>query len=150
MKKLHVDQIETICHHVLQCDLSDENLESELIDHLCCEIEMCMAEGMSFPEALKEILKKASIPQLKQIGKDVEAIASYRTSLKQDIRRHGLYTIGGVVSLAALVPQLFMYPQLLVLAIGLEGFTWMNFFWLIRKIRQKRKFDRDLLIPQDI
>lgn len=150
MNHLHVNQIEKICQYVLQCQLEDEVLEKELIDHLCCLVEEGLNRGLSFSEALRATIQNIEIPEIQRVSTEVEALRSYSTLLKKDIRKYTRWTISGALSLGFLIwgATLFSFP-LFYLALGAEGFTWMSAFRLIRKVKEKKKFDQDLILPLD-
>lgn len=70
MKKLNYKQIEIICTYVLQANLDDEALQNELIDHICCEVEVHLEGGKDFESALQLVLEEANLAQLQKIHQE--------------------------------------------------------------------------------
>lgn len=150
MNTLNVDQIEKICQHVLQCQLEDRQLESELIDHLCCEVEKHMYQGLSFGKALQQVLRQASIPELRKIHQEVESLKLHGQQLKKEIYKNAWRTGIGFVALVMVVPHVFLAPMLIPVGIFLEGFFWVHLFKVFSKIREKRQFDKELSVSSEV
>lgn len=67
MYTLSESQVTTIKSDVKKAQITFSHLASELIDHICCEVEMAMWEGKSFEEAYEMVKQQTGISVLKKI-----------------------------------------------------------------------------------
>ncbi len=96
--KLSRNEIDFIKDEVKRCEITFSHLEEELLDHLCCMVEVMMSEGHSFENALDLMKRDVGIETLKSIEVEIiilinEKIKAMRKTLK----------ISGIIGLSAIV-----------------------------------------------
>lgn len=64
---LDVQQVQTIESLVKKEDLNYSHLPDDLVDHICCDVELLMEDGKNFTEALNKVKKEIGIGGLKKI-----------------------------------------------------------------------------------
>jgi hypothetical protein len=70
MFELSFAQVQFIKTEVSRADVSLSHLPYDLIDHICCDIENTMNEGLPFEKAYEAVKKKIGIRGLQQIQED--------------------------------------------------------------------------------
>ena len=60
MYKLSLNNIEAITADVEREKISFSHLKFDLIDHICCDVELLMQQGLAFKEAYQSIRKQFS------------------------------------------------------------------------------------------
>jgi uncharacterized membrane protein len=70
MPELSIDNINLIISDVRKQEISFSHLPDELIDHLCCDVEDEMLNGMDFSEAYKRVKQKFGKRRLKEIQEE--------------------------------------------------------------------------------
>jgi hypothetical protein len=67
MQHLNEEHITAISNLVHEHEITYSHLADDLIDHICCDIETLMLQGMNYPQASKEIFEKIGLNGLKEI-----------------------------------------------------------------------------------
>ena len=95
MYLLKVDDIAKVTKDVENEGINYSHLSTDLVDHICCEIESYMNHGISFTEAYEQVKTKFNIKGLRHIQQDTLMLIdkNYR------IMKNSMKTIG-VVALA--------------------------------------------------
>ena len=70
MPELSIDNINLIISDVKKQEISFSHLADELIDHLCCDVEDEMLNGLDFTEAYNHVKKKFGKRRLKEIQEE--------------------------------------------------------------------------------
>lgn len=70
MPELTLENIEKISREVKRQEITFSNLADELIDHICCDIENRMKEGLTFYEAYKRVKQNIGPQRLKEIQQE--------------------------------------------------------------------------------
>jgi hypothetical protein len=70
MFELSFAQVQLIKTEVSRADISLSHLPYDLIDHICCDIENAMSQGLPFEKAYDAVKKKIGIRGLQQIQED--------------------------------------------------------------------------------
>ncbi len=70
MFELSFAQVQLIKTEVSRADISLSHLPYDLIDHICCDIENTMNQGLPFEKAYEAVKKKIGIRGLQQIQED--------------------------------------------------------------------------------
>jgi hypothetical protein len=70
MFELSFAQLQLIKTEVSRADISLSHLQYDLIDHICCDIENTMSQGLPFEKAYEAVKKKIGIRGLQQIQED--------------------------------------------------------------------------------
>ena len=66
MAKLSSTQLERIYLHLLSSSPND-SLQSELLDHLACQIEQAMERGQSFEAAWQKVVEEANLKAVQEL-----------------------------------------------------------------------------------
>ena len=75
MGLLTVEQINELRRYLEDHGLSYASLQTEMLDHICCDMEMYMEQGLGFEEALDKVKSEIPKTQLKKIqAETMEAI----------------------------------------------------------------------------
>jgi hypothetical protein len=78
MEKLSSAQLERIYLHLLSASPND-SLQSELLDHLACQLEQAMERGQSFEAAWRKVLEEAN----------TKAVQDLKNRYQQELSRDG-------------------------------------------------------------
>jgi len=70
MPELTLENIEKISRDVKKQDITFFNLADQLIDHICCDIEKEMEEGLTFYEAYRRVKQNMGPQRLKEIQQE--------------------------------------------------------------------------------
>jgi len=70
MAELNLYHIDQITEDVLKQEIGFSHLFHDLVDHICCDVEYYMQQGMSFDEAYKAVKAKIGGRGLKKIQED--------------------------------------------------------------------------------
>lgn len=70
MPELNLRNIELIDNEIRNQGITFSSLAEELIDHVCCDVEKEMLNGLSFEEAYKNVKQKIGLRRLKEIQKE--------------------------------------------------------------------------------
>jgi hypothetical protein len=70
MPELTLENIEKISRDVKKQDITFFNLADQLIDHICCDIENEMEEGLTFYEAYRRVRQNMGPQRLKEIQQE--------------------------------------------------------------------------------
>lgn len=127
MSELTYDNIEQISIDVRRQEISFSNLADELIDHLCCDVEQEMSDGLSFTEAYARVKQRMGRGRLKEIQKDtLYAVDKKYRIMKKTMKISGL--AGTILFGTAAVFKIQHWPAagiLLTLGALILGFIFM-------------------------
>jgi hypothetical protein len=70
MPDLSLHHIDQISHDIRREDISFSHLLEDLIDHICCDVEYEMQNGMNFSEAYQKVKQKMGPRRLKEIQEE--------------------------------------------------------------------------------
>lgn len=70
MPELSIDNLNLIISEVKKQEISFSHLADELIDHLCCDVEDEMLNGLDFSEAYRRVKQKLGKRRLKEIQEE--------------------------------------------------------------------------------
>jgi len=70
MPELSLDHIDQISHDIGREEITFSHLLQDLIDHVCCDVEYEMQNGLSFSEAYRKVKQKMGSRRLKQIQEE--------------------------------------------------------------------------------
>jgi hypothetical protein len=70
MPELSHKEIECIRIEIVNAGITFSHLQNDLLDHICCDIEIAMAQGSSFSEAFNNVRKEFGNKGLQQIQED--------------------------------------------------------------------------------
>ena len=70
MHELSPDDIDQINRFVRKQEITYSHLPDDLIDHICCDVENEMQNGLDFTEAYHRVIKKMGKRRLKEIQEE--------------------------------------------------------------------------------
>ncbi len=71
MKELYSEQVEDIKSYLEQIGFKNDELQGELLDHLCCRIETKIEEGLTYREAKEIAFSELSPKSIKHIARNI-------------------------------------------------------------------------------
>jgi len=161
-------QTDIIKNFLMEAKITDQGLMDDLLDHMSCDIETQMEQGLSFEEALPIAREKILPKEPVQVQKDLE----FLTTKTQNIMIKKIAYIGGYVSVLCFSLAILFFSQSLLgtkktklktSAMELEFYMttseasktgeWrrplydaMNAYSMQEKIDQSKKFERAELL----
>ena len=100
---LKTDEFHLIQNYVVQNGLSIPDVQEDIIDHLCCIVEVKLGEGIDFERAFQLAQQTISKNDIQQIQKDT----IYFLTIKNQLFMIKAIFITAYVSMALLVTGLF-------------------------------------------
>ncbi|MBX2841040.1 MAG: hypothetical protein KTR26_04680 [Flammeovirgaceae bacterium] len=94
MGNLTSENIEYLNQHLVKKEVKYDPLKGEMLDHICCELEELMEEGMSFPEAYMEFSKTVSSNNIKAVENETIHLVNH----KLFIMRKVIYILGALTA----------------------------------------------------
>lgn len=94
MQELTAANIDLIIQEVARAGITFSHLREELVDHLCCDIENAMQQGMSFENAFEKIRDSVGNKKLKKIQEDtITSIDKKYRIMKNTMKIFGLVSM---------------------------------------------------------
>lgn len=85
---LHIDQIS---RDISKQEISFSHLLDDLIDHVCCDVEYEMQQGLTFPEAYRRVKQKMGFRRLKEIQEEtLYAVDTKYRNMKNTMKFSGV------------------------------------------------------------
>lgn len=95
--RLTTDQVALVRAHVERSGILIESLKADVLDHLCCVVEVKLDRGRSFEEGLKEALKELAPDGLKELENETIFLLN---SNKIILMKKLMFTIGALSSMS--------------------------------------------------
>ncbi len=92
-----MEQVAVVRQHVDRSGIEIESLKADLLDHLCCVVEVKLDRGRSFEEGLNEALKELAPDGLKELENETVFLLN---SNKIIIMKKLMYTVGALSSMS--------------------------------------------------
>jgi|GEM_PF-1173350 len=142
MTELQEKQIETISMDIDQQGLTFTPLKNELLDHICCQIEIEMEQGMTFNEAYRKVRTAMGRKRIRQIQDETLTLISkkYRRMKRM---MYGLGVAAPVLVIIAALFKAYHWPGggvMITLALFITGMVFLPLFVMVR-IRDTRRMD---------
>ncbi|MFC2112179.1 hypothetical protein ACFLTA_02840 [Bacteroidota bacterium] len=140
MYELTESEIEQISGDIDQQGLTYTLLKNELLDHLCCNIEAEMENGMTFNDAYRKVKRKMGTKRIRQIQDET----LYLINKKYRIMKKTMYGLGiaiPIIIVIALVFKLQHWPGggiLFTVALSALAVLFLPIFAMV-KIRDTRQ-----------
>ena len=127
MHELSIKHIRFISGEVSKSGITYSHLLDDLIDHICCDVENEMKNGLSFEEAYKRIGQKIGIDGLQRIQNDTLYLIdkNYRT-MKKTMRIFGV--LSPILMAFGALFKIEHWPAASILLV--LGFFFLSFFFL--------------------
>ncbi|MFA6261858.1 MAG: hypothetical protein WC760_10345 [Bacteroidia bacterium] len=150
MKVLSPDQMNRIREDVARANITLLSLQEELIDHICCEVENRMEEGLSFEEAYRMLQHQANSKTLQDILESTLLLTNKHFALmKTTMKLSGLFALS-LISIGTLL-RILIVPGANMLIVS--GFVLLTFLFLPSAVfleytfsAQKKLFQRISLL----
>lgn len=81
MSQLKSHEIEAMRDYLIEHGLSYEEVRDDVLDHLCCELEILLQEGKTFEEAFGEVRKEFDPKEIASIQSDTHYYLTIKNSL---------------------------------------------------------------------
>lgn len=91
MPELSIQNIERISRDVRKQEIVFSHLLDELIDHICCDVENEMQDGLTFPEAYGKVRQKIGSRRIKEIQEEtLYAVDTKYRHMKRTMKISGI------------------------------------------------------------
>lgn len=139
MVEISDQEIDRISLEIEQDGLTYTALQNELLDHICCQVEALMEQGMTFNEAYRSVRKEMGKKRIRQIQDETLSLISKKYRRMKRIM-YGMGVAAPVLVLAGLTFKVFHWPGagiILTLALLVIGGVFLPLFAIVR-IRDTR------------
>ncbi len=140
MSELNNKQIRRISREIDRSGLTYTELQEELLDHLCCDVEAEMNEGLEFIKALEKVTQRIGESRLQEIQEETLLLINQ----KYRIMKKSMYVLGIIAPSLLLLGALFNWQHLpggglmITFSLFLLGAIFIPVFVMI-KIRDTRE-----------
>lgn len=107
---INQQQTEIVKNFLEEAQITNQGLKDDLLDHISCDIELQMEQGVSFEEALQISREKILPKEPVQVQNDLE----FLTTKTQNIMIKKIAFIGGYVSTLCLCLAILFFSQSLI------------------------------------
>ena len=140
MSELNNKQIRRISREIDRSGLTYTELQEELLDHLCCDVEAEMNEGLEFIKALEKVTQSIGEKRLQEIQEETLLLINQ----KYRIMKKFMYVLGIIAPGLLLLGALFKWQHLpggglmITFSLFLLGAIFIPVFVMV-KIRDTRE-----------
>ena len=151
MAELTEKEIRRLNREIEKQGLTYMELQQELLDHLCCDVEAEMEEGLEFIKALEKVRKGMGKDRIQQIQEETLLLINQ----KYRIMKKFMYILGMIAPAMLITGTIFKIQHwpgagvLLVLSLFLLGAIYLPVFVMV-KIRDTRKKGKKVNLPMYI
>ena len=142
MLELTEKEIDKISSDIEQQGLTYTQLKNEILDHICCNIEAEMEQGMTFNEAYRKVKGEMGKKRIRQIQDET----LFLISKKYRRMKRLMYVLGVAVPIMIIIASIFKVMHwpgaglLISLGLFVTGAVFLPVFVMVR-IRDTRKQD---------
>ena len=148
MYVLDKSQVDYILNDIRRNGIETEELQYNLLDHICCVVENEMSPDTSFEAVYANVLPRFFKHQLREIQEETNLLLTFKNyyAMKKVMINSGLFTavtfiVGSILKLAHLPGAAI----LLVLAIASMSFVFLPLFFLLKSKEEKVKSAKAIL-----
>lgn len=151
MAELSEKEIRRLNREIEKQGLTYTELQQELLDHLCCDVEAEMEEGLEFVKALEKVRKGMGKDRIQKIQEETLLLISQ----KYRIMKKFMYILGMIAPAMLITGTIFKIQHwpgasvLLVLSLFMLGAIYLPVFVMV-KIRDTRKEGKKVNMPMYI
>lgn len=151
MAELTEKEIRWLNREILKQGLTYTELQQELLDHLCCDVEAEMEEGQEFVKALEKVRKGMGKDRIQQVQEETLLLINQ----KYRIMKKFMYILGMIAPAMLIIGTFFKIQHwagasvLLVFSLFLLGAIYLPVFVMV-KIRDTRKEGKKVNMPMYI
>ena len=148
MAELTEKEIRRLSREIEKQGLTYTELQQELLDHLCCDVEAEMEEGLEFVKALEKVRKGMGKDRIQQIQEETLLLINQ----KYRIMKKFMYILGMIAPTMLITGTIFKINHwpgagvMLTLSLFLLGAIYLPVFVMV-KIRDTRKEGKKVNIP---
>jgi len=148
MAELTEKEIRRLNQEIQKQGLTYTELQQELLDHLCCDVEAEMEEGLEFVKALEKVRKGMGNDRIQQIQEETLLLINQ----KYRIMKKFMYILGMIAPAMLITGTIFKIQHwpgagvLLTLSLFLLGAIYLPVFVMV-KIRDTRKEGKRVNMP---
>ena len=148
MYVLNKSQVDYILDDIRRNGIETEELQFNLLDHICCVVENEMSPDMSFEEVYGNVLPRFFKNHLREIQEETNLLLTFKNyyAMKKVMINSGLFT--AVTFIVGSILKLLHLPGgaiLLVLAIASMSFVFLPLFFLLKSKEEKVKSAKVIL-----
>ncbi len=151
MAELTEKEIRRLNREIEKQGLTYTELQQELLDHLCCDVEAKMEEGLEFVKAVEKVRKGMGKDRIQQIQEETLLLINQ----KYRIMKKFMYILGMLAPAMLITGTIFKIQHwpgagvLLVLSLFILGAIYLPVFVMV-KIRDTRKEGKKVNMPMYI
>ncbi len=151
MAELTEKEIRRLNREIEKQGLTYTELQQELLDHLCCDVEAEMEEGLEFVKALEKVRKGMGKDRIQQIQEETLLLINQ----KYRVMKKFMYILGMIAPAMLITGTIFKIQHwpgagvLLVLSLFMLGAIYLPVFVMV-KIRDTRKEGKKVNMPMYI
>lgn len=141
-------QVDYILNDIRRNGIQTEELQLNLLDHICCVIENEMSPENNFDEFYRSVLSRFFKKELKEIQEETDLLLTFKNyyTMKKIMLRSG--AVSAVTFILGSIFKTMHWPgagELFVFAIFVAGFIFLPLFFLIRSKEMKIKKDKFII-----
>jgi hypothetical protein len=151
MAELTEKEIQKLNQEIERQGLTYTELQQELLDHLCCDVEAEMDEGLEFIKALEKVQKGMGKDRIRQVQEETLLLINQ----KYRIMKKFMYVLGVIAPSLLIIGTIFKIQHwpgagiMLVLSLFMLGAIYLPVFVMV-KIRDTRKKGKKVNMPMYI
>ncbi len=141
-------QVDYILNDIRRNGIQTEELQFNLLDHICCVIENEMSPENDFDEMYRSVLPRFFKKELKEIQEETDLLLTFKNyyTMKKVMLRSGIFS--AVAFTIGALFKIMHWPgasMLLVLAITSVSFVFLPIFFLVKTKEVKEKKEKFIL-----
>ena len=145
---LSKEQVDFILDDIRRNGIQTEELQYNLLDHICCVIENEMSPENDFDEIYRSVLSRFFKKELKEIQEETDLLLTFKNyyAMKKVMLRSGMFSAAAFTIGAIL--KIMHWPgasMMLVLAITAVSFVFLPIFFLVKTKEVKEKKEKFIL-----
>jgi hypothetical protein len=151
MAELSEKEIRRLSREIDRQGLTYRELQQELLDHLCCDVEAEMDEGLEFVKALEKVKKEMGKDRIQQIQEETLLLINQKYRMMKKF----MYILGMIAPAMLITGTIFKIQHwpgagvLLTLSLFMLGAIYLPVFIMV-KIRDTRKEGKKVNMPMYI
>ncbi len=151
MAELTEKEIRRLSREIERQGLTYTELQQELIDHLCCDVEAEMEEGLEFVKALEKVRKEMGEDRIQRIQEETLLLINQKYRMMKKL----MYILGMIAPAMLITGTIFKTQHwpgagvLLTLSLFMLGAIYLPVFVMV-KIRDTRKEGKKVNMPMYI
>ncbi len=148
MAELSEKEIRILNREIERQGLTYTELQQELLDHLCCDVEAEMEEGLAFVKALEKVRNGMGEDRIRQVQEETLLLVNQKYRIMKKL----MYVLGMLAPVVLIIGTIFKTQHwlgagiLITLSLFLLGAIYLPLFVMVR-IRDTRKKGKPVNMP---